>query len=297
MRQLLLLTTLIGLGVFLVYRQAPETFSCVMPIRYSIGEFDTRFAITQEEFIAILRDAEQVWEDEAGKELFIFTEDGPFKINLFFDSRQEKTELVLASEEELNREQAGYAEADEVYRNYVREYENKAALLQTAISEYEAMSAEYSRDVELWNNSSRRDQSELADLEEKRGELEILQESLQTRSAELDNLYDELQVALKRRNELVADYNERVSNFNEEFAGKESFDQGDYTRGEINVYQFENEDDLRLVLVHEFGHALGIDHVEDPEAIMHYLLEAQKKNPPELTEDDREAFRTRCRLF
>lgn len=297
MRQFFLLIVLLIFGAFFVYNKAPETFSCVMPIRYSIGEFDSRFNITREEFISILSDAEGMWEEETDKELFVFTENGPFEINLVFDSRQEKTELVLATEEELNREQSGYAQADLSYNNLVQDYEVEASILQGALSEYEDLSAEYSRDVARWNASSRRDQSELAALEKRRRELEDLRESLQSQSDQLENLYDEVQVALQYRNELVAEYNQSVNNFNEEFAGAGSFDQGDYTRGEINIYQFENEDDLLLVLAHEFGHALGIGHVEDPEAIMHFLLEKQKKNPPELTGADKEALHTRCSLF
>ncbi|MEX0933316.1 MAG: matrixin family metalloprotease [Candidatus Paceibacterota bacterium] len=297
MRNILLLGIFGAFALFLIYTRAPETFSCVAPIYYSIGEFDSRFEITREEFLAVLGDAEQVWEENAGKELFIYREDAHFRVNLIFDERQEKTELVLATEEELNIEQAGYSEADTVYRNALYRYEAAARDLEIAFNKYEVASSAYSRAVSKWNASSKQDRDEYTRLERERLELEEMFESLQVQQRAVESIYKELQEALEYRNALVAEYNKSVNSFNEEFAGGQSFDQGDYTRGQINIYQFQSEDDLRLVLAHEFGHALGIGHVEDEKAIMHYLLGEQSKNPLELTPDDAGGFSTRCSLF
>lgn len=297
MRNLLLLIILGAFALFVVYNRAPETFSCVAPIYYSIGEFDSRFDITHEEFLSVLRDAEEVWEEKAGKELFIYRENGAFEINLIFDERQEKTELVLATEEELNIEQVGYSEADSVYRNVLSSYEAAASALEISVNEYGALSSAYSRDVSKWNASSKQDREEYLRLEKQLDVLEDAYIKLEAEKMRVENIYQDLQEALRYRNALVAEYNKSVNLFNEEFAGAESFDQGDYTRGEINIYQFQNEDDLRLVLAHEFGHALGIGHVEDETAIMHYLLGEQSKNPLELTEDDLAGFNARCSLF
>lgn len=297
MRNLILLIIFGALALFLVYSRAPETFSCVAPIYYSVGEFDSRFDITREEFLSVLRDAEQVWEEKAGKELFIYSENGVFEVNLIFDERQEKTELVLATEEELNAEQAGYRDADEVYQSILFRYESAARELETAYNEYEILSNEYAREVTKWNASTKQDREEYERLAEAQREVEEVYTNLEIKQGEVESLYQQVQEALRYRNALVAEYNKSVNSFNQEFAGAESFDQGDYTRGEINIYQFQNKEDLRLVLAHEFGHALGIGHVDDEKAIMHYLLGEQSKNPLELTVDDENAFNARCSLF
>ena len=75
------------------------------------------------------------------------------------------------------------------------------------------------------------------------------------------------------------------------------YDKGDFFKGELNIYEFRNKFDLSLVLAHEFGHALDLDHVEDPNAIMHYLLKPNPRSYPELTVDDLRELKSKCRLL
>ncbi len=77
----------------------------------------------------------------------------------------------------------------------------------------------------------------------------------------------------------------------------QQYDKGDFYKGELNIYEFENKYDLALVLAHEFGHALDMDHVEDSQAIMHYLLQSNPRSYPELTVDDLRELKNKCRLL
>jgi predicted Zn-dependent protease len=62
----------------------------------------------------------------------------------------------------------------------------------------------------------------------------------------------------------------------------------------INIYQFHDESDLELVLAHELGHALGLNHVENPESVMYYLMEKQNLENIQLTTQDLQAIKNVC---
>lgn len=75
----------------------------------------------------------------------------------------------------------------------------------------------------------------------------------------------------------------------------ESFEKGSHYKGEINIYHFENEQDLIMVLAHEFGHALDLGHVVGDESIMVANFQNHTLFPLQLTEYDRVELRTQCR--
>ncbi|WP_089942832.1 matrixin family metalloprotease [Candidatus Entotheonella palauensis] len=60
------------------------------------------------------------------------------------------------------------------------------------------------------------------------------------------------------------------------------------------IFQFHDMDDLLLVLAHEMGHALGLNHIEPPEAIMHALMGSQNINDLAPTPADIEALQAMC---
>src|SRR5690606_36602606 len=87
-----------------------------------------------------------------------------------------------------------------------------------------------------------------------------------------------------------------VNAYNGKFGAAREFDQGNYTGNDINIFQFSGLEDLRLVVAHEFGHALGVDHLDNPESVMHYLMNEQNVTELQATADDLAAVRQSCNL-
>ena len=75
-------------GVF-VYQN--EFAPCKNPIFYDIGEFDNRFGINKDKFLTTTKEAEAIWENKTGRNLFEYRPSSKFTINLVFDERQDST--------------------------------------------------------------------------------------------------------------------------------------------------------------------------------------------------------------
>jgi predicted Zn-dependent protease len=87
-----------------------------------------------------------------------------------------------------------------------------------------------------------------------------------------------------------------VKKFNtigEELGGE--FEEGTYREDasgrQIDIYQFDTKGKLARVLAHEFGHALGLAHLENPKAVMYRLNNGVNEK---LVADDILALKKHC---
>ena len=97
-------------------------------------------------------------------------------------------------------------------------------------------------------------------------------------------------------NQMAKSLNLNVQTFNTVNASNgEQFDEGEYVEDasgrHIDIYQFENQDKLLRVMEHEMGHAIGLQHVSDPDAIMYYLNEGSNEK---LTQADIDELKKVC---
>ncbi|MTI87438.1 MAG: matrixin family metalloprotease [Balneolaceae bacterium] len=112
-----------------------------------------------------------------------------------------------------------------------------------------------------------------------------------------------------RLKKLIVEKEELISKYEKNFSGVNYYLQGVYKRDEnnrsIEIYIFIDEEDLKVALAHEFGHALGLKHVFNPKAVMYDHISYPKamifdqtkklyKPTLTLTQADREAFLEVC---
>lgn len=255
---------LFGLGLAGWFWYSSYQTPCRRTLHYAIGQFDTQFGESKDDFITAAAAAEAVWEAPTGFNLFTYDPAADFKLNLVFDERQQTTNEQRQLQDEITSDSAGFDQQKALYETQHVEYERRAAALKAEVDHYNA------------NGGAPQDVYDRLEAERK---------SLNTLAAQLNTLSDRLNSKANTLNTKIGTFNTHVGHI---------FDQANYTGTEINLYEFQSQQDMVLALSHEFGHALGLEHVSDPKAIMYYLLDQQSLEHPSLTDADLSALRAIC---
>lgn len=266
---------------------------CHIPIIYRIGSVDPRFGTSNDELKRIAARAEAVWEGPLKTELFTYDEYAGIPLNLVYDERQENAEIEAELREDLNAKEGMSESVSAQYETLIAQFRNLKKQYEARVVAYETVLDAYNDEVTKWDKKGGAPKEVVDNLTVRQHELAAEQKSLEDMAKKLNALVTELNRIGARGNSLITDYYEIVREYNERFAEAEEFAQGDYTIDAIDVYQFDSEDELAIVLAHEFGHALSLDHIDGPRSIMYRSMGAQRLVDG-LTEYDIAEFKRVC---
>ena len=266
---------------------------CKTPVYYRIGNIDERFGTSKDELQRIAKNAELIWENRLMEELFIYDEGRGLPINLVFDERQRNSEIERELRYDLNAKEgmsdgvaSQYEELISEFRSLKKDYEKRVVV-------YESELRTYNTTVTKWNEKGGALKNKIEELKLEQNRLVTEQKTLETRAKELNSIASKLNVIGAKGNTIITDYNKIVEEYNIRFSKAHEYTQGDQSVKEINVYQFNTEEELTLVLAHEMGHALSIGHVSGEQSIMYKNMGAQQVSNGLSTEDVTE-FNNMC---
>lgn len=279
LRTVILYGTLIG-SLFLLWTTVLRN-PCNTVVEYDIGVFDERFRIERNDLIDLLAQAEKPWEQEARKDLFVFKEGADFKVNFVWSEEQERLYKGNDLSIELNSQEKNLDTIQSRYQSAIARYEQ-------SLREYETKLKKYEKDVDYWNEQG-------GAPPETYNQLQQESKNLEKKAHEVNQLRLAVNDLAEQNNNRVEDYNDGVAEYNTLFSEAREFDAGNTDGKEINVYSYDGNDELATLLIHEFGHVLGIDHVETEDSVMYYLLNEENKSGRLSKEDISELFRI-CRL-
>lgn len=269
------------------YFQAP----CEEPLAYTIGSIDPRFELSESELREVLREAASVWNIAAGKEVLVFREDGELPVSLVYDERQATAELG----EEIDSDQERYDALRAQVDTLIAAHDAKIRSHESNVASFERRSAAYEASVEKWNQQGGAPPREYERLETERKSLARLQDSINTSAEALNRMTADINEKVGALNNMADTLNVQVDTYNV-VAGKE-FDQGQYIEDQqgarITIYEFRTRDQLVRALAHEFGHALGIEHTQDPQSLMYPYNSGDDLT---LAPEDIDALRSACEL-
>ncbi|HRM16144.1 MAG TPA: matrixin family metalloprotease [Acinetobacter parvus] len=274
---------LIGLSCFSIYQLGQTSSNSFIDrflnpfdsrIRYRIGEVDPRFSITQTQLQQLAFEATQIWQQAEQKDYFIYDPKAKLSIHLIYDERQAESNSRQEKMNEIETKQMLWQQRHLQAEQLKQKIYDLEQQLTEKREQLNQQANQYNQQVQHINARGGASTAQRFALEEQKLYLIQQQQHLQNHINQHNQKIDILNQEVKDLNALNQQLSIEVSGFNAQFSGKQ-FDKGTFNGRSIHIYEFSSPDDLRLTLAHEFGHALGLGHHDDPYGLMHPILQKQ----------------------
>ena len=256
---------------------------CSTPLTYSIGTIDSRFGITRDILKSDLVQAATIWNTTGSASssalLSYMDKGGDVTVNLVYDNRQASTDTLSHVGIQVAQSKSSYDSLHAQYETLSTQVKAEQSQYDQTVTNYKTAETSYNASVAAANARGGARPQEYAALQSQKAALDQQFTLLKSQETKLNSDIETLNALATTINQLIVQLNLNVAQYNQTGAQAGEFEEGVYEFQSgvqtIDIYEYSNHTQLVRVLAHELGHALGLDHVSDPQAIMYKINNAQ----------------------
>lgn len=222
---------------------------CDSPVKYKIGSIDSKFHLSQDELVADLDQASQIWNRAEGKKLLQFNpQTAQLEVEMIYDDRQ-------ALKIQINQIEGNLKQTN--------------SFLQPSIAEYDKLAADFKQRLQDLNHQIEEINKRGGATQDEYNQIKIEQNDLKVLADKLNQMAKDLNKSTNLYNQEVSQLDKTVDTFNQALDLRP--EEGLYkpAKNKIEIYFYVTRNELIHTLAHELGHALGLNHNTNQKSIMY----------------------------